>query len=287
MVAARDRQQMSSHCEDVEYLRPEGGEPLLARFYRPDGAGPFPAVLEVHGGAWTMGDRLNNTAIGDYLAAHGIVVLSIDFRMPPAMRYPETVADVNYGIRYLKANAARFSTRPDLVGGLGTSSGGHLLLLNALRPRDCRYAALPLAGDDAGLAFAVLCWPVADPLARYRAVRERGNTRLVAAHDQFWPSESAMGEGSPQLILDRGEPVETPPALIMQGTADDNLTADMARNFATAYGKAGGAIAFHEFAGEPHAFIARDPAAPNAQRALGLIAEFIHRETARRFSATA
>jgi dipeptidyl aminopeptidase/acylaminoacyl peptidase len=64
----------------------------------------------------------------------------------------------------------------------------------------------------------------------------------------------------------------------MQGTADDNLTADMARNFAAAYAKAGGTTSFHEFAGEGHAFIARDPAAPNAQQALRLIAEFIHRQ---------
>ncbi len=269
---------MPIHIEDIEYLRP-AGSPLLARFYRPEGDGPFPAVLEVHGGAWTSGDRLNNTAIGEYLAAHGIVMLSIDFRMPPVMRYPQTVADVNFGIRFLKANAARFSTRADLVGGLGTSSGGHLLLLNALRPRDPRYAALPSPDADAGLAFAVVCWPVADPLARYRAVRERGNTRLAEAHDQFWPSEAAMAEGSPQLILERGEPVETPAALIMQGTNDDNLTPDMARNFAAAYARAGGTISFHEFEGEPHAFIARDPTSANAQRALGLIADFVHRQT--------
>src|SRR5215472_3801280 len=169
---------MPIHIEDLEYLRPIGAAPLLARFSRPEGAGPFPGVLEVHGGAWTMGDRLNNVAIGEYLAAHGVVVLSIDFRMPPAARYPEAVADVNFGIRFLKANAERFATRADLVGGLGTSSGGHLLLLNALRPHDPGYAALPLAGVDAGLAFAVVCWPVADPLARYRAVQERGNVRL-------------------------------------------------------------------------------------------------------------
>jgi acetyl esterase/lipase len=269
---------MPSQFQDLEYLAGDG-PPLFARFYRPEGRGPFPAVLEVHGGAWTGGDRLNNAAIGDHLAAQRIAMLSIDFRMPPATRYPETVADVNYGIRFLKANAARFATRADLVGGLGTSSGGHLLLLNVLRPRDPRYAALPLPGADASLAYALLCWPVADPLARYRAVRERGNTRLADAHDQFWPSEAAMAEGSPQLILDRGEPVETPPALIMQGTADDNLTADMARNFAATYRKAGGTIAFHEFAGEPHAFIARDPAAPNAQHALRLIADFIHHQT--------
>ncbi|HWZ66840.1 MAG TPA: alpha/beta hydrolase [Stellaceae bacterium] len=269
---------MAIHIEDVEYFRPAGSAPLLARYYRPEGRGPFPAVLEVHGGAWTSGDRLNNVAIGEYLAAHGIAVLSIDFRMPPALRYPETVAEVNFGIRFLKANAERFATRTDLVGGLGTSSGGHLLLLNALRPRDSRYTALPLAGVDAGLAFAVVCWPVADPLARYRAVRERANERLVEAHHQFWPSEDAMAEGNPQLILERGEPIERPPALIMQGTADDNLTLDMAANFAAAYTRAGGSISFHRFEGQPHAFIARDPAAPDAVRALSLIAEFIHHQ---------
>jgi acetyl esterase/lipase len=267
---------MPIHVEDLEYACP-AGTPLLARFYRPEGVGPFPAVLEVHGGAWTSGDRFNNTSMGEYLAARGVVVLSIDFRMPPAARYPETVADVNFGIRFLKANAERFSTHADLVGGLGTSSGGHLLLLNALRPRDPRYASIPLPGADAGLAFAVACWPVADPLARYRAVRERGNDRLAEAHHQFWPSEEAMAEGSPQLILERGERVETPPALIMQGTNDDNLTPDMARNFAAAYTRAGGTISYHEFEGEPHAFIPRDPGSANAQRALALIADFVHR----------
>jgi acetyl esterase len=269
---------MPIHTEDIEYHRP-AGIPLLARFYRPEGRGPFPLVLEVHGGAWTSGDRFNNVAIAEHLAARGIGVLSIDFRMPPAARYPESVADVNFGIRYLKANAERFATRRELVGGLGTSSGGHLLLLNVLRPRDPRYASQPLAGADAMLAFAVVCWPVADPLARYRAVRERGNDRLVEAHHQFWPSEEAMSEGSPQLILERGEPVETPPALIMQGTGDDNLTPEMAANFAAAYTKAGGSIAFHSFGGQPHAFIPRDPAAPEAQRALALITDFIHHQT--------
>jgi acetyl esterase/lipase len=268
---------MPIRTEDFEYHRP-AGVPLLARFYRPEGQGPFPAVLEVHGGAWTSGDRFNNVSIAEHLAAHGIAVLSIDFRMPSAARYPDIVADVNYGIRFLKANAARFATRTELVGGLGTSSGGHLVLLNMLRPQDSRYTLHPLPGTDASLAFAVACWPVADPLARYRAVQERGNDRLVEAHRQFWPSEEAMAEGSPQLILDRGEPVHKPPALIMQGTADDNLTPDMAANFAAAYMKAGGSIAYHEFEGQPHAFIPRDPAAPDAQRALGLITDFIHHQ---------
>jgi dipeptidyl aminopeptidase/acylaminoacyl peptidase len=148
-----------------------------------------------------------------------------------------------------------------------------------LCPREPRYATHPLPGADASLAFAIACWPVADPLARYRAVQQRGNTRLVEAHHQFWPSEDAMAEGNPQLIVERGATFEKPPALIMQGTTDDNLTPGMAASFAAAYQRADGSIVYHQFEGQPHAFIPRDPAAPDAVRALGLITDFIHHQT--------
>ncbi len=269
---------MDFRADDVEYQR-QNGEPLLARLYRPMGPGPFPAVLEVHGGAWTSGDRFNNIAIAEALAADGVVVLSIDFRMPPQAMYPDTVADVNLGIRWLKSNAAKFNSRADLVGGLGTSSGGHLLLLNALRPADPRYAKLPLDGSavDASLRFAIACWPVADPLKRYRTMRESGNERLVAAHDKFWASEADMEEGNPTLILTRGEIVAKPPILIMQGTADNNLTLHMADDFAAAYAAAGGSVVKEIFPGQPHAFIPNAPGAPDSLRALELIKAFVHR----------
>ncbi len=271
---------MSIQIDDLTYQSPNG-VPLLARLYRPAGPGPFPAVLEVHGGAWTSGDRLNNVAIAESLAKDGILVLSIDFRMPPAAAYPVASQDVNLGIRWLKAHATEFGSRPDLVGGLGTSSGGHLLLLSALRPTDARYTTLPLPGSgaDASLAFAVACWPVADPLKRYRAVQERGNARLVAAHDAFWPSVDDMTDGNPQLILARGETMAKPPMLIIQGTNDNNLTDDMAGCFAMAYAASGGKVMFESFPGQPHAFIPGAPAAPDSLRALELIKGFIHRNT--------
>ena len=271
---------MAIQIEDIIYQSPNG-MPLLARLYRPGGTGPFPAVLEVHGGAWTSGDRLNNVSIAESLASDGIVVLSIDFRMPPAAAYPAASQDVNLGIRWLKAHATEFGSRPDLVGGLGTSSGGHLLLLSALRPTDARYAALPLPGSDvdASLAFAIACWPVADPLKRYRTVQENGNARLVAAHDAFWPSVADMTDANPTLILARGETVAMPPALIIQGTNDNNLTPDMAGSFAMAYAAAGGKVTFESFPGQPHAFIPGAPTAPGSVRALELIKGFVHRNT--------
>jgi acetyl esterase/lipase len=232
----------------------------------------------VHGGAWASGDRLNNAPLDEALAKSGIVVLAIDFRMPPLWRYPASIADVNLAARWLKTHAGELGSRRELVGGLGTSSGGHQLLLSVLRPAEPRYAAMPFAEaphEDARLPYIVLCWPISDPLARYRMVREKGNSRLVEAHDAYWPSEAAMEEGNPQLILERGEAAALPPAIVVQGTGDDNVTPDMADRFAAAYRAQGGRLALHKFAGQPHTFIMRDPASEMSRQATELIRDFV------------
>jgi acetyl esterase len=269
---------------DVEYQRHDG-VPLLARLYRPKGEGPFPALVEVHGGAWASGDRLNNAPLDEALAKSGIVVLAIDFRMPPAWRYPASIADINLATRWLKSRAPEFGSSRELVGGLGTSSGGHQLLLNVLKPQDPRYAALRLAeapAEDAILPYIVLCWPISDPLARYRMVRDKGNTRLVEAHDAYWASEAEMEEGNPQLILERGEAATPPPpAIVVQGTGDDNVTPDMADRFAAAYRSRGGQLDLHKFDGQPHTFIVRDPASEASRRATELLRDFVLKRTGR------
>ena len=109
----------------------------------------------MHGGAWTGNDRLTNVDIDQALAASGVVVIAVDFRMPPAAQYPEPVADINFAIRWLRANAERFDVDPAKIGLLGTSSGGHQGLLATMRPTDSRYMAHGDAGtDDASIASA-------------------------------------------------------------------------------------------------------------------------------------
>ena len=262
---------------DVAFRSHELGE-LTATLYRPAGAA-IAAVAEVHGGAWTSGNRTMNVAIARHLCANGIAVLTLDFRMPPEAVYPVTVTDVAAGVRWLKAHAAELGIAPARVGLLGTSSGGHLALLAALRPQDERYAGSAPAGDP-GIAvdFAVLGWPVSDPLARYRAMRERGNERLMEAHHAFWSGEEQMAEGSPYDIVVRGDAQRLPSLLILQGTNDDNLTPDNGFHFVEAYRAKGGRAELAIFDGEPHGFIARDPASAASRDALVRITSFIIRE---------
>ena len=265
--------------EDIEFGR-AGDIPLIGRLYRPRGVSGFPGIVEVHGGAWTGGDRLNNVVIHNAVAAAGTAVLAVEFRLAPAAPYPAGIADVNLGIRWLKANIARLGGDASKVGGLGTSSGGHQLLLNLLRPSDPRYTALRLEGDvDATLKYVVVCWPISDPVARYRMAKETGNERLVNNHHAFFGDEATMAEANPYAILQSGGVTKLPPALLIQGTADANVTTDMADKFAAAYAKAGGNITLRKFEGEPHTFVSANPTSPASLEALRLITDFIASQT--------
>src|SRR5918992_2061327 len=114
--------------EDVEYLR-HGDKPLLARIYKPRGDGPFPLVIDLHGGAWCNKDRLSDEGTDAPLAESGVVVVALDFRMPPDGKYPASLQDVNYAIRWCKSKAAEFGSTPDRIAILGVSSGGHQAML--------------------------------------------------------------------------------------------------------------------------------------------------------------
>ena len=259
--------------EDVAYLTHAGG-PLLARLYRPDA--PKAALVSVHGGRWIGETRLTNAVIDIALGEAGVLVMAVDFRMPPVARYPDCVADINFAVRWLKANAGSLGMPVGRVGGMGTSSGGHQLMLNAMRPDDPRYADLLFPGGfDASLAFAVLGWPVIDPLARYRYAKAGGKTPYLEAHHAYWADEAEMEEGNPQRILERGEPALLPPVLYLQGTADEALTPDIADRFAAAYEEAGGRIALEKFAGQPHTFITKLPGTPASDEAIRRITAFV------------
>ena len=260
--------------EETYRSGPDGDWPV--RIYQPQGPGPFPALLDVHGGAWSTGSYLNNERIDRALAATGILVAAIEFRQAPQHTYPAQVADANYGTRWLKARASSFNADAASVGGLGTSSGGHTLMLSALRPNDPRYAAIPVpngAGQDATLRYAMTGWPVLDSHARYLYAKEAGQDRLMKSSENYFLGEAAMKEGNPQQVLERGEQTSLPPLLILQGTDDDNVPLSISERFVATYRAAGGSVERELFPGMPHAF-AREPGA-ESDRAIALMKAFL------------
>ena len=269
---------MSAHIatQDIAY-REVGGQRILGRLFR--AAQSRAAVVEVHGGAWTMNDRTTNAVIHEHLAAHGVSVLALDFRMAPSHRFPAAVEDVNYAVRWLKANAQRLGLATKRFGGVGTSSGAHLLVLSSLQPRRHAVSEPSLAGHDASLEFVIAGWPILDPLARYRMARAKGLETLVDAHHAFWPDEAAMAEGNPQAIVERGEAESRPPMLVLQGTADENVEHERADRFAAAYRAAGGEVELVKFSGQPHTFIPKSPTAPASVDALERVVKFIEART--------
>jgi acetyl esterase/lipase len=262
--------------QDVEYQRQEG-QPWLARIYQPKGTGPFPTIVDVHGGAWHNGDRLNNAGVDRALAAKGIVVAALDFRQPPEAGYPASICDVNLAVRWLKAHAAEFNGMAT-VGAFGNSSGGHQVVLSALRPRHAAYSTLPLAnhpGIDASVAYVVAAWPVICPLYRFRFAKEFNREEHIKAHIDYWRSEEAMAEGSPQTIVENDAQVELPPILFLLKKDDKNHPLEMQERFIASYRKRGGPIEVATFDGLPEHRMVPSPDQPETMRFIDRVSGFI------------
>src|SRR5882672_65749 len=147
---------MAVKVSEIEYRRTAKGRSLLARVYQPQGKGPFPMALDLHGGAWSGKDRYANEPMSRAVAESGVVVAAIDMTLAADAPYPASVQDAHYAVRWLKWQAAAFNGDPGTVGMIGSSTGGHIAELVAMRPRDARYAAIPLPeapGLDASVVY--------------------------------------------------------------------------------------------------------------------------------------
>jgi acetyl esterase/lipase len=246
--------------QDFTYIN-HGERAMNLALVRPAGDGAAPAIIDLHGGAWNNSGPESCQERGEVLAASGIAAAALQFRHG-ADRYPSTLEDINYAVRWMKTNASDLGIDAARIGIAGQSSGGHLAMLAAMRPHDARYGALELegaAGIDASVACVGMMWPVINPLSRYRYAKglnasaepPKWSGHIPAAHDTYWVTEDAMQEGNPMLALERGEAVATPPALWIQGQPDavhDYVDQDSGQTlteperFAANYRKAGGDI---------------------------------------------
>jgi len=268
---------------EVEFRRAVSGRMLMARVYQPQGVGPFPTLLDLHGGAWNNKDRSANEPMDRAVAASGVLVVAVDLTLAPEGPYPASVQDGNYGVRWLKSKAAGWNGEAANLGVLGSSSGGHVAELLGMRPRDTRYNAIPLSGDakvDATVAYVATRSPISDTFARYQQAEKMKRESMINNNKTYFRPWETIFEGNPQQILDRREAVTLPPLLIMQGALDDNVLPAVQEKFAASYRAAGGECELHVFEGCEHEWVAKP--GPQTDRAHEMVKAFIARNLAGR-----
>jgi acetyl esterase/lipase len=102
-----------------------------------EGAGPFPAVVCLHGGGWVSGDRKQMSQTIEVLARRGYVAIAPDYRLAPTHRFPACIEDCKCAVRWLRANAGKYRVNPNRIAAVGLSAGGHLAcLLGMSEPGD-------------------------------------------------------------------------------------------------------------------------------------------------------
>src|SRR5262249_24622836 len=188
--------------------------------------------------------------------------------LAPEAPYPACVQDANYGVRWLKWKAASWSGDASKIGIYGSSSGGHVAELLAMRPRDPRYNAIPLPDApqlDASVAYLAMRSPISNPLARFQNAEQMKRDAMVKNHTTFFQPWDTIHESNPQEILERREPITFVPMLIMQGALDDNMLPSIQEKVAATYKAAGGDCAYQLFEDCEHEWVAQP--GPNTDRA--------------------
>jgi len=264
---------------EVELRRNSAGRMLMARIYQPKGPGPFPTVLDLHGGAWNNKNRLAEEPMDRALAASGLLVVAVDLTLAPEAPYPACVQDANYAVRWLKQKAANWNGDGAKVGVYGSSSGGHVAELLAMRPRDPRYNAIALGAApnvDATVAYVATRSPVSNTFARYQNAESRHNESMMKSNKTFFAPWETIHEANPQEILEREEKVALVPLLIMQGALDDNVLPAVQEKFAKTYQAAGGACEYRLFENSVHEWVAQP--GPQTDKARETVKDFIARQ---------
>lgn len=193
---------------DLEYSR-VGGESLRLDACLPDGNGPFAAVILVHGGGWSSGDKTKGVdPLFAPFSKSGLGWFSINYRHAPKHRYPASVEDVEAAIRWVKEHAAEFKVDPKRLALLGESAGGHLVAMAVVR-----------AKDDTRVAAAV---PFYAPVDLVSDTERRGGLSL-SLRDLFGRSYEVDDEAA--QLLREASPINyvhsgLPPFLLVHGTAD-------------------------------------------------------------------
>ncbi len=250
--------------ENVTYGK-AGETELKLDLARPDGDGPFPAIVFIHGGGWSQGSRQSYRGQIEDAARRGYVAATISYRLmqfdeskkettTATPNFPAQIHDAKAAVRWLRANAKKYNVDPDRIGVTGGSAGGHLSLLVGLTD-----PAANLEGDSGN----------PEQSSRVQAVvNVFGPTDMASCHEKSsvaWIFRLFMG-GTPAEAAERykaASPItyvseDDPPVLTLHGDQDALVPIEQARKLDEKMKAAGASHTLMVFAGQGHGFGGED-----------------------------
>lgn len=234
--------------KDLAYA--SGSEAQKLDLYLPEGDGPFPLVIMVHGGGFMFGDKADGMGLTgvDQLLADGYAVSSINYRLSGEATYPAQIYDAKAAVRFLRANAEQYKLNPDKFGAWGASAGGNLV---ALLGTTCGVAELEGAelgnADQSSCIQAVVDW--FGPIDFLKMDEQFAGTSCAQDHNAADSPESKLVGAEIQSVPDlvaTTNPMnyisdDDAPFLIQHGSADCNIPPIQGKNLADALAPAIGA----------------------------------------------
>jgi acetyl esterase len=239
--------------KDVEYAHP-GGKSLLLDLHVPDGPGPFPAAILIHGGGFDAGSKNTNVRpLFDVLANAGFAWFSIDYRLAPAAHFPEARADVASAIEWLKANAKAYRVDVSKIALIGESAGG--LLVNYAGTHEMPATKIAAVVDFYGpVDYRKLAELRRDHPERFnmtsinRHAANGGGIRFFGAEHLDEAGAAKLDAISPIAAVHAG----MPPFLCIHGTKDDQVAYEQSPAMCAAMRKVGAACELITIAGGGH-----------------------------------
>ncbi len=229
-----------------------GGHKLRMTLCLPEGgAKPYPAVVLIHGGGWTFGNRFMKVWYAKQLARQGYVAMSINYRMLPVHTIVDCVHDSKAAVRYLRLNAEKYGIDPDRIGVMGDSAGGHLaLMLAATQPEDGLEGSTN-PGASSAVQAAVSIYGVADfSLFEKPGKRKPAKVWRKMAGEEQLEGRDAFEALSPIRYVHPG----MCPVLLLHGTKDPLVAYTQSEQFYKSACANGVPARLVSFPGWGHAF---------------------------------
>jgi acetyl esterase/lipase len=234
----------------------DAGKRNLLDIYHPQEPreGGFPVLLQVHGGAWMIGEKEQQALpLMYHMAQRGWLCVAINYRLSPKAAFPAHIIDVKKAIAWIREHIHEYGGNPDFLAITGGSAGGHLSSLAALTPNRQEWQP-GFEQADTTVQAAVPFYGVYDFLDRFDIRPEMSMEKMIAdrvmqcslqENKALWETASPLDHVS----------ADAPPLFVIQGTHDSLVWVEEARAFVSALqAVASRPVAYVELPGAQHAF---------------------------------